>query len=319
MNHPTWISIILFLTCLRLSAQDTPHEKLNAALRLEERGQFEAGIDLIKLTIDSKQLSQVELGRAYMMLGFAYRAEAHFAAAQIAFDHSILILEHDQEHVGDYASALANYAGFYRDIGQSRMAETLWLKAVRLREKIGDHKAAIASLIHLAGLEVTQNRVGKAKEYLRRVSEEKKLTREPIDDEELVLFFETQGLLALRERDMLGAVTSFESSLQACLRSRGERDWLTGWERILCGRAYALTGETPRALAEMREGLSILDDAVGRKNPMYLAAQVSYSVVLERDGEHEEAVRMRSTAEQSLKELCPRQCSDYTIDVAHLR
>ncbi|MCU1299458.1 MAG: tetratricopeptide repeat protein, partial [Acidobacteriaceae bacterium] len=111
MRHTTTVLITLFLAGLPLFAQENPHQRLQDALVLEQQGQFDAASNTAKLVINSHQLSGVELGRAYIIMGIAYRAMGNFAAAQNAFEQSLRILERDPEHVSDYAAALNNYAG----------------------------------------------------------------------------------------------------------------------------------------------------------------------------------------------------------------
>ena len=64
---------------------------------------------------------------------------------------------------------------------------------------------------------------------------------------------------------------------------------------------YAQAGQYDEALQQMRKRLNILDQAIGTSDPKYLAAQISYSQVLDRLGEHDEAVRVNNSAQQALR------------------
>jgi tetratricopeptide (TPR) repeat protein len=318
MRHTTRILITLLLACWPLFAQGNLHEQLRDALVLEQQGKFDSAIKMAKLVTDSNQLNGIELGRAYIILGVAYRAVGKFAAAQNSFEQSVRILERDPEHVSDYAAALNNYAGLYSDFGELHLAERMWLKALHLSQEIGDHTALTRSLRNLAGLSLAQKRVHEAKRYLNRASDEMKLARDLVDDD-LVLLFETQAWVALAEGHPSAAVAGYQRALEVCTRSRGEQHWLTGWEHMLRGKAYAESGDTKTALADMREGLAILDHALGPKNPTYFLAQIAYSQVLERAGLREEAARLRATAEQARKDLYGSECVGCTITVAGFR
>lgn len=297
MRHVT-ILITFFSTILPLFAQLNPHQRLREALTLEKQGQFDAAINMTKLVIDSKELNGVELGRAYIMLGSSYRVEGKLSEAQDAFERSICILEREPEQKGDYASALEDYGGFYSDMGQLQVAATLWQKALYLRQQIGDHAAVSQSLTNLAGWALAQRHVHEAKGYLKKASEERKLTNDLSDDDSAVLF-ETEAWLALSEGQTLAAVAGYQVALELCERTYGEQHWLTGWEHMLRGKAYARSGDISRSLADMREGLAILDHALGRRNPKYFVAQIAYSQVLDRTGSRAEAMRVRATAEQA--------------------
>jgi tetratricopeptide (TPR) repeat protein len=318
MRHIKKALFAVLLACLPLSAEVNPHGRLHDAFILERQGHFDEAIAAVKVVIDSDQLSGVELGRAWIMLGFACRFEGEFTEAQIAFERSLQILEHDPEHVSDYASALDNYAGLYSDRGQLQMAEPMWMKALRLREQGGDHAAVAATLTALAGLALAQSRAHDARQYLKRASGEMKLTND-LSDEDLVVFFETQAWLALTQRHPSAAVAGYQRALEICERAQGERHWLVGWEHMLLGKAYAQSGDVNRAAANMQDGIAILEQALGRKNPKYFVAQIAYSQVLDRKGLHAAAAQLREAAEEGSKDYYSGQCAGCTINVAAFR
>ncbi|MGA8272766.1 MAG: tetratricopeptide repeat protein [Candidatus Sulfotelmatobacter sp.] len=318
MRHTKKILLTLLLACSPLFAQANPHQRLHDALLLEQKGQYDRAIDLVEQIIHSDELRGVELGRAWILLGFAYEVEGKFNESQAAFEHSLRILERDPEHIGDYASALDNYAGLYSDVGQLQIAAPMWVKALHLRQQTGDHAAVMRSLTKLAGLALAQKRVREADRYLKTASKEMKLTHDLGDDDSVVLF-ETQAWLALAQGYASDAVAGYQRALALCERVYGENHWLTGWEHLLRGKAYAQAGNMESAVADMREGVAILDHALGRKNPKYFAAEIAYSQVLDQAGSHVQAAQFRTTAEQSNKDFYGSQCVGCTINVAGFR
>jgi tetratricopeptide (TPR) repeat protein len=318
MRHTKEILLTVLLACSPLFAQMSPRQQLHTALVLERQGQFDKAITITKEAIDSNQLSGIELGRAYIMLGTACHEAGMFTPAQEAFESSLRMLERDPEYASDYAAALNDYGALYGDIGQLDTAEAMWQKALHLRQQIGDHAAAARSLMNLAGLALAQKRTHDAKNYVKRTSDEMRLAADLIDDD-LALFFETQGWLALAEGHPAAAVASFQHALERCLTSRGEHHWLTGWEHMLRGKAYAQAGDISNAVADMQQGLAILDDALGRKSPKYFAAEIAYSQVLDRAGSHAQAAQMRAAAEQDSKDFYGSKCLGCTINIASYR
>jgi tetratricopeptide (TPR) repeat protein len=317
MKLPT-ISILAWLTCTALFAQTTPQQELRNCLVLEQKAQFDEAIIAGKSALTSGQLTEAEMGRAYIMLGFAYHEEGKFNDAQTAFEQSLRIFEHDTEHLTDYASALDDYGGLYGDAGQLDVAQAMWLKALHLREQIGDHAAVVRSLTNLAQVAVAQKRLHQAAEYMRRASAELKSAPDLTNDDSAV-FFEAQAWLALSEGHASAAVDGFQRALGICRRTRGEDHWLTGWEHILRGKAYAQSGNLTASLADMRQGLAVLDHALSRKSLQYRAAQLAYSQVLDQSGLHAEAAEMRANAGVSGKDLFDGQCSGCTINMAGFR
>jgi tetratricopeptide (TPR) repeat protein len=323
MRHLYWILLTLWLMRVPTFGQLNAHTVLHDALVLENRGSFETAAKVAKAAIDSRQLSGNELGRGYIILAVACQGAGDLADAQIAFEHALRVLEHDREHPEDYASALENYAGFYSELGQLDGAAPMWRKAFDLRQKIGDHAGTALSLTRLAELALARNRVREAHQYLQEASDEAKASRDFIDpdfiDDDKAFFFETQGWLASSEHHPAEAVADYQHALELVERSRGDQHWLAGWEHMLLGKAYAEAGDFRSALANMQTGLTILDHALGRRNPKYFAAELAYSRVLDRFGLRTEAAQMRGTAEKASKDYYGGQCAGCTINVAAFR
>jgi hypothetical protein len=323
MRHLHWILLTLWLLPVPTFGQLNPHAVLHDALVLENRGSFETATKAAKMAIDSHQLSGNELGRGYIILAVACQGAGNLANAQIAFEHALKILDHDREHPEDYASALENYAGFYSELGQLDVAAPMWRKAFHLRQRIGDHAGTALSLTRLAELALARNRVREAHQYLQKASNEAKASSDLIDsdftDDDKAFLFETQGWLASAEHHAPAAVEAFQHALELVERSRGEQHWLAGWEHMLLGKAYAESGDFRTALANMQTGLTILDHALGQRNPKYLAAELAYSRVLDQFGLHAKAAQIRAAAEQASKDYYGSQCVACTINVAAFR
>jgi tetratricopeptide (TPR) repeat protein len=315
MRHFHWVLFMLSLWPAPILGQANSRTLLRNALTLENRGCFAEAAKVAKLAIDSGQLSGVELGRAYVLLGVASEGDGNLVDAQIAFEDALHTLKGDPGHVEDYAAALENYAGLYADLGQPEIASPMWLKASHLRQQIGNHTGVMLSLTRLAGLALAQNKIHKAREYLRKASDEVKLAHDT-SDEDWVLFFETQGWLALAEHRAPSAIAAYQQALELSQRSRGQEHWLSGWEHMLRGKAFAQAGDVNEALADMRTGLAILGQTLDRKNPRYFVAEIAYSQLLDRIGLHVEAAEMRETAERARKDYYGSQCTRCTISVA---
>jgi len=308
----------MLLTSLALLAQENRPATLHDALIEEQSGHFDAAINAISAAINRDQLDSVALARADVMLGVACHQAGRFSEAHTAFERSLRLLEHDPDHVSDYATALSNYGGLNADAGQIQAAEAMWLKALHLRRLMADHAAAMESLTDLSQLALAQKRIRIARRYVEQAAEEMKSAHDLADDDYIV-FLETQGKLALIEGRSSAAVENFQRALELCQRTRGGEHWLTGWEYVLRGKAYAEAGDLNGAATDMRKGIAILDHALGRKSINYLAAVIAYSQLLDRTGSRAEAAQLRAAAETISKELFGRQCLGCTINVADFR
>jgi tetratricopeptide (TPR) repeat protein len=325
MKHASKILICLWLACSPLFAQESLHEaqrslhqQMDDAVRQEQQGQYASAVQLIAQVMESGQLSSVELARANIMLGFANRGLGHYVAAANAFDRSLRILEHDPHQLADYAAALENYAGLYGDLGEFRPAEVMWEKALQLRRQTGDHADAARALLNLAELQVAEKPMRKARQYADDASKEMNLATDLLDDDRIA-FMETQAWLTLKEGRVSASVTGFRSALELCIRAHGHDHWLTGWDYVLLGKAHSLMGDSESALAEMQEGVRILENALGERNPKSLWSQVLYSQMLERAGMGARAAQIKAAIAPAIKDLDASGCPGCTINVAGFR
>ena len=302
----------------QLLAQVNPQKQLQQACAFEKEGQFDKAIAIAKELADSGRVSGLDLGRAWIVLGAAYKDQGRFVEGQKAFEQSLHILDRDPRYVADYSAALQMYGDLYTNAAQFDAAEGLWRKALRLRQQSGDHVGATRSLIALAGLALPRNRIHEAKKYLEDAAGEMKLTHDLTDDD-FAIIYETQAGLALAEGHPAAAVADYQRSLDLSKRNLGERHWITGWDYMLLGKAYSQSGDRDKALASMRQGLGILDQALGRKHPKYFAAQIAYSQALERAGLSAQAAQWRTAGEQGEKDFYRSQCVGCSINIAGFR
>ncbi len=308
----------LVLAGAQLWAQANPQDPLHEAYVFEKQGQYDKAVAIAKELADSGRVSGVELGRAWNVLGVVYTQQGKLMEAQNAFERSLQIFGQEPQFVTDYAAALQNYGELYNDSGQRAIAGKMWRKALDLLRQSGDHAGVARSVTYLAGLALAQNQIASARKYLQSAAEEMKLTHDMIDDD-LVFIYETQAWLQRAEGHSSAAVAGYQRSLELCKRIYGEDHWKTGWDYMLRGKAYAQSGDTEKALVDMRDGLVIMEQALGRKNPRYFVAQIAYAAVLDQAGLREQAAQWRAAAEQAQKDFYRSQCVSCTINVAAFR
>jgi tetratricopeptide (TPR) repeat protein len=312
------VLLMVALAGAQLWTQVNPQGTLHEAYVFERQGQFDKAIAIAKELIDSGHSSSAELGRAWIVLGVVYTQQGRLLEAQNAFERSLQILGPEPQFVADYATALLNYGELYNDSGETEVAGKMWRKALLLFQQSGDHVGTAQSLTYLAGLALAQNRIPNAKKCLQSVDEEMKLTHD-LSDDDLAFIYVTQAWLARAQGHPSAAVAGYERSLELSKRIYGERHWKIGWDYMLRGRAYAESGNIEKALADMGNGLRILDQTLGRRNPRYFLAQIAYAAVLDRAGLREQAAQWRAAGEQGQKDFYRSQCVSCTINVAAFR
>ncbi len=312
------VLLTVVLAGAQLWAQVNPQDPLHEAYVFEKQGQFDKALAIAKELADSGRVSGIELGRAWNVLGVVYTQQGRLLEAQNAYERSLQIFRQEPQFVTDYAAALQNYGELYNDSGQRAVAGKMWRKALELLQPTGDHAGIARSFAYVAGLALAENRIADARKYLQSVAEEMKLTHD-LSDDDLAFIYETQAWLERAEGHSSAAVAGYQRSLELCKRIYGEGHWKTGWDYMLRGKAYAQSGDIEKAIADMRDGLGILEQALGRKNPRYFAAQLGYAAVLDQAGLREQAAQWRAAAAQAQKDFYRSQCVGCTINVATFR
>jgi tetratricopeptide (TPR) repeat protein len=303
-----------------MAAETAPLSKLDSEQRLgqvtalEQKGSYAEVMEPLAQLIRSNALNERESGRAQLLLGIAYHQQGALAQAQSAYEKALHILSHSPEEVADHASALDNFARLSLDTGHPDTALRMETNALKEYEGLSDHADIARSCATLASLEINRGHRREGKEYLSRALQEAGLAS-GLDQDFHAAVSSAQGWLALLDKDTATAITAYAHAVELWSNAHGEQHVLTGWGHMLLGKSYAQAGQNDKALEQMQKGLNILNQAIGPSDPKYLAAQISYSQVLDRSGEHDEAVRVKNSAQQALKRLSRDACADCTVSV----
>lgn len=301
--------------CTTSWGQESVHQQLYRVAQLEQQGQYSKVVESIPPLIGSNLLDQGEVGRAWVMLGFAYEENRDFMQAESSYEHAIQIFSHDSKYEEDYATTLDNFADFYRDIGDLKLATTIEKKALAIYRKLNNHASAARACVNLAGISLRENHRRQAQDYLSQAMQEAKLGGK-LEDDFLASFSSMRGWLAELHGDKEVTVSEYQQALDLWRRKYGEEHMMTGWGYMLLGNAYARAGKESIGLEMMRKGLDILEHTLGNSSSKYLAGEIAYARALDHAGEHDEAHRLKKTAEQELARLSQNQCLNCRVSVA---
>ena len=302
---------MLLSTSFALMAQ-TPVQRLKEALDLEKDGKPAQAIVDARALLDSSTLDTFETGKAWNILGLAYEDQGELQLAQHADEESIRILE-GLPNTRDYAMALDDLGGVYVTAGQFEAADKLRLKALGLYEKAGDNGGIAITSNDLALSAFRQNKVSEGQKYLERAQKEAR-TATDLDNDNRAAIASLEGWKAWHDGDYPASVTKYKQALDLWRALHGEDHPSTGWAHVLLSDAYSAAGQLTTSLVEAKKGVDILDRSLGRQNRHYLLAELAYARVLDASGSRAEAAKIRTTAEQSLKEDDRRQCLGCTIN-----
>lgn len=287
-------------------------QRLGQLTALEQKGRYAEVTEPLGQLIRSNALNEREAGRAQLLLGIAYHQQGELAQARSAYEKALHILSHSSEEAADHASALDNFARLSLDTGHPDTALRMETSALREYEGLSDHADIARSCATLASLEISRGHRRQGKEYLSRALQEAGLAT-GLDRDFYAAVSSAQGWLALLNKDSATAIAAYSHAVELWSDAHGEHHMLTGWGYMLLGKSYAQAGQCDEALEQMRKGLTILDRAIGPNDPKYLAAQISYSQVLDRSGEHDEAVRVKNSAQQALRKLSRDACTECIV------
>lgn len=308
-------AIFLLVTACPLLAQTAPGQRLTDAFALEKAGKPALAIVELHALLDSNTLDAVGSGKAWNILGLSYEDQGEFALAQHSYEESLRIFAGLPDNIRDYAMALNDFGGLYVKTGQFEAAEMMRTKALGLYEKVDDHGGIARSSGDLAGIAFSEKNVARGSKYLERAVKEARLAND-FDDDDRAAIASLQGWKAQLDGDFRMSAVRYRQALDLSRGLHGEEHPFTGWDYLLLGEAHAEAGQLTTALGEMRQGVAILDRALGRQNPQYLVAEIAYSRVLDAAGSHAEAAQIKATAEPVLKDVYRRQCTGCSISAA---
>jgi len=306
-----------FIACVTLWAQENVPQQLHQPFLLEQQGQFDQAVQMLQPLIDTGELRGPDRGKAWTLLGAAYKEQGQFQQAQHAYEQGLHIFERDEQDIADYASTLEYLAALYRAMRQEQDAIKLGLEAAAIDARLGDHSSLVRIYTDLAGAAIQQHDGKIARAYIRKAVAESQLANILTGDDRAALA-STEALFASTNGKAQEAITKYRQALDLWTSLHGEQHYFTGWGYVLLGQALAANGQSGDGLMDLKRGLNILGQSVGSQNPKYFVGEILYAKVLDQSGMHSEASRLRNQAEQSLEGLLNRQCVNCTVSVANL-
>ncbi len=318
VKYNVGIFLLTLLTPILLFAQVDQEGAILRAYALDEQGKMPNAIALLRPLINSGTFHGAELGRAWIILGLAYADQNEFHDARNAYEQAISILQPLPESIRDYAAVMDHFANLYQAEGELQVATNLRTKTLRMYQQLGDYSRIARDSSVLAGLALQQGHLKEGRRYLKQTAESLKMATE-LNDDDLAVIFSTRAQFARVDGNVSAEIAGHEHALQILQRAHEATNPNIGWERILLGVAYSYAGRAEDALSEMRQGLSILGSTWDHKSRRYLEAEIAYSQVLDRSGDHKNAALLRVSDEAKLKELQRIECPGCTISAYALR
>ena len=307
------IMIVALLTQLHLAfGEENLNDVVANAFGLLEKGRYETAISMLSPIAESPSTDKATRGRAWTVLGFAYKQDGQFEEARRCYEQALNIFNEAAIFDSDRAAALDYFGNLELDMGNLADGLRLFTEALQIDEKFQDHLRLATAYNHLAGIAIQQKRYKDAKRYLQ--SSEQEANSVANGKQELLAdVYGTRWWLASATGKKGEAVEAYKQSLEACERQFGNQHPLTGWAYLLLGKAIAEDGHLEDGMKSIRGGLAILEATAGKQDLRYLAGEIAYSKLLDRSGAHAESARLASEAKQEIDSRIRSQCSNCTV------
>ena len=151
------ISLVISGGCV-LWCQSNAENPLEEAKRLDQQGQFTKAIEEVLRIMNSRHLSDSQLSRAFVLLGYAYQEEGEFKQAQRAYERALPLLQKHQAPSDEYAEALESLADLYMKMGNAKAAVKLGRQALGIYERTSQHASVARACRNLAMWELSEGR-----------------------------------------------------------------------------------------------------------------------------------------------------------------
>jgi len=250
-------------------------------------------------------------------LGHAYQQGGDFHTATGYYEKALALLDHDGLHPTEYATILGALATLYAVIGQPATAKHVLLRSVHLLEKTGDHHAELAIFWNdLAVIAADQHSNHEAHKSMARALAELQQTTNVSPDETEALTT-TQARIAEIDHNFPAAIIGYQHALALWIQSHGEHNPEGGMLYVLLGGAYLEAGNIASAREATTHGMNLLEATSGRRSARYLAAELTYSKVLDASGSHDDAVKYRNEAKTVMSAETKRAQGEISIAALH--
>lgn len=316
MRHNT-LFIILLTTLLARPAHSQTPTQLEQINLLELSSQFDKAISTVQSLIDSNTLPPADLGRAWLLLGSAYRELGEFTKARRSFEQAAGLFE-AQNLRDDYASAVDQMGILDNIVAQQDAAEREWKKAARIFEQTGYRAGLSRVYLNLAQHALLTNRLKQARKYVDQAARTAPATEEWLPTD-LAHFYFTEASLSYRERRFADAVSGYQTALDLSKKFIGESSFMAGSMYAYLGLSLAKQGHTGLALENARKGLVILQATEGRQTMRYFVAETMYAQVLDLSGLHTESEQLRKETAQAVRDFYGTRCAACTTSILSFR
>jgi tetratricopeptide (TPR) repeat protein len=312
--------LLLIALAMTLLGQHALHAQLAEAYEQYARGEPRGVIAVLKPQLEgtSEELSGVERGIGWNLLGLAYQTVEEFQEARRCYENALRILREIVNARLDYAAALTNMASLELAVGNVTAAKTMQLKLRQLYEADSYHGGLARVANDLALIDLTQKDLRGARKETDEAFRQADLAGTLREDEYAPMYV-LEGSVTEAEGDPHGAITAYNKAIELWTRSHGPRYYMLSTAYGLRASALGEIGETAEGIADVKLALGLMEQLSGRNSMAYYSAELRYAKLLRRLGEKQEAARLDKVAREGIATVNRKQCSGCTISAEGFR
>jgi len=314
----THFLLISFAAALR--GQQTITSLLAQASQWHDEGHPQAAISILEpiLRNPSEELSGVQLGVAWNMLGSAYQGAEDYSQARRCYETSMHILREIPNARDEYASVLSNMGTLQITVGDISTAKTVINKSKGLYEQENDHGGLSAIANVLAMFDLTQKDARGARREIEEAFRQAELAKN-LKDSDYASMYIVKGSVLDAQGDTQAAIAAFEKSIELWSRKNESNAYIIGAAYALRGSALDKLGDSSHAISDIKMALSLFEQTSGRNSTAYFKTEIRYARVLKHAGFKQEAGQIDKDAQNGIAALSRQQCNGCTISAESFR
>lgn len=308
---------LLVIQIPSLHAQDSLSVLLKRASSLREGGESRRSIALLQpvLQNSNEEVSPLELGTAWNMLGSSYQDAGLFRDAARCHERAIQILRNSSDGKAELASALDNLGSAENWIGTPAVSRSLRMSAYQIYEELGDQIGQARTANNLAVNAIHAGDFKAAKRYAKAAQAIAKAST-AMDGDDLAALESVAGTLALHDGETERAIEHLSRAIDCWTQKHGRQHFLVGLGYSLRAQAFAARNKRAQALSDIERALLIEADVVGKESVIYWQTQIAYANLLRDLGDRDEASLIRKESDAAMARMKQDQCSQCTTTAA---
>lgn len=316
------ISLIVLCTmlCIRTAAADDNSDLIRRAYALQAHGDYAGSIAILAPMADSPpaDLSEVESGTVWNLLGFSYQTLDNFARSRHCYEKAIAILQGTAPGQDQLASAIDNLGSLEELVGRSPESEHLRKRALSIYAALKDDAGVARVSTNLAVIAARRGDRSAASSYLDQALRYSQTAR-GLDDDDIASMTSMRGWLALKHGDSQSALAFFQDAIGHWTRLHGADSCQVATGLTLRAQAYERSGDFVHASADLQQAEDIFGARLGKDSTVYWRTVLHHAILMKHEGLGRRAQLLEKSARTALRDIEAQACANCSISVQAFR